>query len=131
MKEFSGGMKRRLEIARGLLHRPKIIFLDEPTLGLDPQTRNHIWSYIKKLNKDEGITVFFTTHYMDEAARVANRVLPAAFIEPCLGLLAPAEHRPAVEGDLLRLFEDLHGMVPVLIHAGFFTRFSEPPQHRG
>jgi len=74
VKTFSGGMKRRLEIARGLLHHPKIFFLDEPTLGLDPQTRNHIWSYIKKLNKDEGITVFFTTHYMDEAARTANRV---------------------------------------------------------
>jgi ABC-2 type transport system ATP-binding protein len=74
VKTFSGGMKRRLEIARGLLHHPKIFFLDEPTLGLDPQTRNHIWSYIQKLNKDEGITVFFTTHYMDEAARVADRV---------------------------------------------------------
>lgn len=74
VKTFSGGMKRRLEIARGLLHHPKIFFLDEPTLGLDPQTRNHIWSYIKKLNKDEGITVFFTTHYMDEAARVADCV---------------------------------------------------------
>jgi len=74
VKTFSGGMKRRLEIARGLLHHPKIFFLDEPTLGLDPQTRNHIWSYIKKLNKKEGITVFFTTHYMDEAARVADRV---------------------------------------------------------
>ena len=74
VKTFSGGMKRRLEIARGLLHHPKIFFLDEPTLGLDPQTRNHIWSYIQKLNKEEGITVFFTTHYMDEAARVADRV---------------------------------------------------------
>lgn len=58
VKQFSGGMKRRLEIARGLLHHPKILFLDEPTLGLDPQTRNHIWSYIKNLNKEEGITVF-------------------------------------------------------------------------
>jgi len=74
VKNFSGGMKRRLEIARGLLHHPKIIFLDEPTLGLDPQTRNHIWSYIKKLNKIENITVFFTTHYMEEAERVADRI---------------------------------------------------------
>ncbi len=74
VKTFSGGMKRRLEIARGLLHHPKIFFLDEPTLGLDPQTRNHIWSYIKNLNEKEGVTVFFTTHYMDEAARVADRV---------------------------------------------------------
>lgn len=74
VKTFSGGMRRRLEIARGLLHHPKIFFLDEPTLGLDPQTRNHIWNYIKDLNKKEGITVFFTTHYMEEAARVAQRV---------------------------------------------------------
>lgn len=74
VKKFSGGMKRRLEIARGLLHHPKILFLDEPTLGLDPQTRSHIWSYIKELNQKEGITVFFTTHYMDEADRIASRI---------------------------------------------------------
>ncbi len=74
VKNFSGGMKRRLEIARGLLHHPKVLFLDEPTLGLDPQTRNHIWSYIQNLNKAEGITIFFTTHYMEEADRVAQRV---------------------------------------------------------
>ncbi|MFA6422319.1 MAG: ATP-binding cassette domain-containing protein [Candidatus Buchananbacteria bacterium] len=75
VKEFSGGMKRRLEIARGLIHHPKIIFLDEPTLGLDPQTRNHIWDYIKNLNAKEGVTVFFTTHYMAEAEKVANRIV--------------------------------------------------------
>ena len=72
MKEFSGGMKRRLEIARGLLHHPKILFLDEPTIGLDPQTRNHLWEYVRTLNKEEGITVFLTTHYMEEADRVAD-----------------------------------------------------------
>lgn len=74
IKTFSGGMKRRLEIARGLLHHPKILFLDEPTLGLDPQTRNHIWDYIKNLNKTENITVFFTTHYIEEADKVATRI---------------------------------------------------------
>lgn len=74
VKTFSGGMRRRLEIARGLLHHPKIFFLDEPTLGLDPQTRNHLWGYIQNLNKKEDITIFFTTHYMEEAARVADRV---------------------------------------------------------
>jgi ABC-2 type transport system ATP-binding protein len=74
VKHFSGGMKRRLEIARGLLHHPKVIFLDEPTLGLDPQTRNHVWTYLKELNQSEGITIFFTTHYMDEADRVAQRI---------------------------------------------------------
>lgn len=74
VKEFSGGMKRRLEIARGLLHHPKIIFLDEPTLGLDPQTRNHLWSYIKKMNEEEKITVFFSTHYMAEAEKMSNQI---------------------------------------------------------
>lgn len=74
VKHFSGGMKRRLEIARGLIHHPKILFLDEPTLGLDPQTRNHIWSYIKNLNKAEGMTIFFTTHYIEEADRAAEKV---------------------------------------------------------
>lgn len=74
VKHFSGGMKRRLEIARGFLHHPKIIFLDEPTLGLDPQTRNYLWSYIKKLNEEEDIAVFFTTHYMEEADRAAHKI---------------------------------------------------------
>jgi ABC-2 type transport system ATP-binding protein len=74
VKTFSGGMRRRLEIARGLLHHPKIFFLDEPTIGLDPQTRNQIWAYIQNLNAKEGITVFFTTHYMDEAERVAQEI---------------------------------------------------------
>jgi ABC-2 type transport system ATP-binding protein len=74
VKNFSGGMKRRLEVARGLIHHPKILFLDEPTLGLDPQTRNHIWSHIRGLNEKEQMTVFFTTHYMEEAERVSQRV---------------------------------------------------------
>ncbi len=64
---FSGGMKRRLEIARGLLHSPRVLFLDEPTVGLDPQTRSSIWSYIRELKRAEEITIFLTTHYMDEA----------------------------------------------------------------
>jgi ABC-2 type transport system ATP-binding protein len=74
VKEFSGGMKRRLEIGRGLLHHPKVIFLDEPTLGLDPQTRNHMWKYLQELNKKEGTTIFLTTHYMEEADRIAQRI---------------------------------------------------------
>lgn len=74
IKTFSGGMKRRLEIARGLIHHPKILFLDEPTLGLDPQTRNHIWDHLKKLNKKEGMTIFFTTHYMQEVENAATRI---------------------------------------------------------
>lgn len=74
VKNFSGGMKRRLEIARGLLHSPKVLFLDEPTIGLDPQTRNHIWEYVRNLNKQEGVTVFFTTHHMEEVERYADLI---------------------------------------------------------
>jgi ABC-2 type transport system ATP-binding protein len=74
VKTFSGGMKRRLEIARGFLHTPKILFLDEPTLGLDPQSRNQLWTHVKHLNETERVTVFLTTHYMDEAERVAHRI---------------------------------------------------------
>src|SRR5256884_9919626 len=74
VKTFSGGMKRRLEIARGLLHTPKVLFLDEPTLGLDPQSRNQMWTHVKRLNETDHVTVFLTTHYMDEADRVADRI---------------------------------------------------------
>ncbi len=74
LKKFSGGMKRRLEIARGLLHHPSILFLDEPTLGLDPQTRNHLWQYITTLSKEKGITIILTTHYMEEADRLCDRI---------------------------------------------------------
>ena len=73
VRTYSGGMKRRLELARGLLHRPKVLFLDEPTLGLDPQTRNRIWEYILALRQHEGTTIFLTTHYMDEAEK-ADRI---------------------------------------------------------
>src|SRR5438034_3238512 len=74
VKTFSGGMRRRLEIARGLLHTPKLLFLDEPTLGLDPQSRNQMWTHVQRLNETEHVTVFLTTHYMDEAERVAGRI---------------------------------------------------------
>jgi ABC-2 type transport system ATP-binding protein len=74
VKRFSGGMRRRLEIARSLLHTPRVIFLDEPTLGLDPQTRNQLWTHVRMLNEQEQVTVFLTTHYMDEAERVAQRI---------------------------------------------------------
>jgi len=74
VKRYSGGMKRRLEIARALLHTPGILFLDEPTVGLDPQTRNHLWDYVQRLSKDKAVTVFLTTHYIEEAAKVATDV---------------------------------------------------------
>ncbi len=74
VKNYSGGMKRRLEIARGLMHFPTVLFLDEPTLGLDAQTRRAIWEYVKKMNKEEGTTIFLTTHYMDEADFLCDRI---------------------------------------------------------
>jgi ABC-2 type transport system ATP-binding protein len=73
-KTFSGGMKRRLEIARGLLHHPHILFLDEPTLGLDTQTRNLLWDYVRNLSQKEGMTIFFSTHYLEEAEQVAEHI---------------------------------------------------------
>jgi ABC-2 type transport system ATP-binding protein len=73
-EKYSGGMKRRLEIARGLIQWPKVLFLDEPTLGLDTQTRRHIWDYVKKLNKEQHVTIILTTHYMEEADYLCDRV---------------------------------------------------------
>ncbi len=74
VKTFSGGMKRRLEIARGLLHKPHILFMDEPTLGLDTQTRQLLWDYVTKLSRENDMTIFFTTHYLEEAEMVAGRI---------------------------------------------------------
>ena len=74
VRTYSGGMKKRLDIATGLIHRPKLLFLDEPTTGLDPHTRSHLWEYIKKLNREEGITIFLTTHYLEEADKLSERV---------------------------------------------------------
>ena len=74
IKTFSGGMRRRLEIARGLLHKPHVLFLDEPTLGLDTQTRNLLWNYVRQLRDENGMTIFFTTHYIEEAEAVADRI---------------------------------------------------------
>ncbi len=74
LEAYSGGMQRRLEIARGLMHHPKVLFLDEPTLGLDVQTRRYIWDYIKTLNREEGVTVLLMTHYMEEADYLCHRI---------------------------------------------------------
>jgi ABC-2 type transport system ATP-binding protein len=74
LRTYSGGMRRRLELGRGLIHYPKVLFLDEPTVGLDPQTRDHIWKYIRDLKKAQDITVVLTTHYMDEADRLSDRI---------------------------------------------------------
>ena len=74
VKQFSGGMRRRMEIARGLLHQPQVLFLDEPTLGLDPQTREHIWNYIESLAQQTGMTIILTTHYMEEAEKLCTKI---------------------------------------------------------
>ena len=101
IKNFSGGMKRRLEIARGLLHYPRVLFLDEPTLGLDPQTRNTIWDFINTLRKKENITVFMTTHYMEEAEN-CDRI---AVIDhgKIIALDTPARLKEMVHGDIIHL----------------------------
>ncbi|HEV2424230.1 MAG TPA: ATP-binding cassette domain-containing protein [Terriglobia bacterium] len=100
VKRFSGGMKRRLEIARGFLHTPKILFLDEPTLGLDPQSRNQLWNHVRNVNETEQVTVFLTTHYMDEADRVAHRI---AIIDhgKIVAQGTPAELKEQTESDSL------------------------------
>jgi ABC-2 type transport system ATP-binding protein len=98
---FSGGMKRRLEIARGILHSPEVLFLDEPTRGLDPQTRRHIWDYLRQLRQREGITIFMTTHYMDEA-EVCDRI---AIIDMgrIVALGTPDELKAKVGGDVVTI----------------------------
>lgn len=102
VKTFSGGMRRRLEIARGLLHHPAVLFLDEPTLGLDPQTRNHLWQYIATLAKEKGITIILTTHYMDEADRLCNRV---AIIDhgKIIATGTPKDLKDGLGGDLVTI----------------------------
>jgi ABC-2 type transport system ATP-binding protein len=102
VKTFSGGMRRRLEIARGLLHHPAVLFLDEPTLGLDPQTRNHLWQYIATLAQEKGITIILTTHYMEEADRLCNRI---AIIDHgrIIAIDTPKNLKDGLGGDLVTI----------------------------
>lgn len=102
VRTFSGGMKRRLEIARALMHHPKILFLDEPTVGLDPQTRVNIWDYVKKLNKEEKITIILTTHYMEEAEKLAGRI---AIIDngKIIAIDSPANLKNILGGDVVSI----------------------------
>ena len=102
VKKYSGGMRRRLEIARGLMHHPEILFLDEPTLGLDPQTREHIWEYIRKLATEKNITIIITTHYMDEADRLCNRL--AIIDRGKIAVLgSPDQLKKDLGGDIIRI----------------------------
>jgi len=100
LRTYSGGMRRRLELGRGLIHYPKVLFLDEPTLGLDPQTRDHIWKYIKELKKVHDITVVLTTHYMDEADRLSDRI---AIMDhgKIVVLDSPSKLKETLEGDVI------------------------------
>ena len=102
VKKYSGGMRRRLELARGLMHHPKVLFLDEPTLGLDPQTRGTIWEYIQKLAREKNITIVITTHYMDEADKLCDRL---AIIDQgkIVILGSPKELKKNLGGDIVRL----------------------------
>jgi ABC-2 type transport system ATP-binding protein len=102
VQKYSGGMMRRLEIARGLMHYPNLLFLDEPTIGLDPQTRNHIWEYIRELNRDKNITMVLTTHYMEEADKLCNRI---AIIDHgrIITIGTPHELKSSLGGDIITL----------------------------
>jgi len=102
VKKYSGGMRRRLEIARGLMHHPKVLFLDEPTLGLDPQSRDNIWNYIEKMAKEEKITIIITTHYMDEADKLCDRL---AIIDrgKIVVMGTPKKLKKDLGGDIIRL----------------------------
>jgi ABC-2 type transport system ATP-binding protein len=102
LRTYSGGMRRRLEIARGLLHHPKVLFLDEPTVGLDPQTREHIWSYIKELKEKRDVTIILTTHYMEEADLLSDRV---AIIDygKIVALDTPSRLKESLRGDVITI----------------------------
>ncbi len=131
VKTFSGGMRRRLEIARGLLHEPKILFLDEPTIGLDPQTRNALWEHIGRLNKEKGMTIILTTHYMEEADKLCDHV---AIIDhgKIVALDTPGKLKESIGGEVINVetphAAKLHDLVKGLdwfisdkIHDGFIS----------
>ncbi|MFH0711093.1 MAG: ATP-binding cassette domain-containing protein [Candidatus Aenigmatarchaeota archaeon] len=102
VKKYSGGMRRRLEIARGLMHHPKVLFLDEPTLGLDPQSRENIWKYVAELKKERNMTIILTTHYMDEADRLCDRI---AIMDKgkIVALDSPSKLKHVLSGDIIKL----------------------------
>jgi ABC-2 type transport system ATP-binding protein len=100
LRTYSGGMRRRLELGRGLIHYPKVLFLDEPTVGLDPQTRDHIWKYIKELKEAHDITVVLTTHYMDEADRLSDRIAIMDHGKVVI-LDSPSKLKDTLEGDVI------------------------------
>ncbi|MGA2362445.1 MAG: ATP-binding cassette domain-containing protein [Candidatus Aminicenantales bacterium] len=141
VQNYSGGMKRRLEIARGLIHQPRVLFLDEPTLGLDAQTRRHIWDYIKKLNRERGVTIILTTHYMEEADFLCGRV---AIMDhgTFAALDTPAKLKDGLGGDVISLevegngaaleteFRALDWIRKIKIHDNVFSLTMEKGERR-
>ena len=117
VKKYSGGMRRRLEIARGLLHHPKVLFLDEPTLGLDPQSREIMWTYIKEIVTEEKVTIILTTHYMEEADMLCDRI---GFISngKIIALNSPSNLKQEMGGDIVKI--NFIGDIP---STETFTRF--------
>jgi len=104
-RTYSGGMRRRLELARGLIHYPKVLFLDEPTIGLDPQTRDHVWRYIRDLKEAHDITVVLTTHYMDEADRLSDRIAIMDYGK-IIALDTSSKLKETLEGDVITVKAD-------------------------
>ena len=125
VQTFSGGMKRRLELARGLLHHPGVLFLDEPTLGLDPQTRNRMWEYILELRRQEGTTIFLTTHYMDEADK-ADRIA-VIDLGKLIAMDTPAKLKRMVGRDIVSLKTDDNDKAVAEIR----TRYQIEARHDG
>jgi len=129
LRTYSGGMRRRLELARGLLHYPKVLFLDEPTIGLDPQTRDHIWKYILELKTKHDITIVLTTHYMDEADRLSNRIAIMDYGK-IIALNTSAELKETLKGDVVIVKADnLNGLLQVLVEKMGLTRARRVDDH--
>ncbi len=126
VKTFSGGMRRRLEIARGLLHHPSVLFLDEPTLGLDPQTRNHLWQYIETLSSEKGITIILTTHYMEEADRLCNRI---AIMDQgkIIALDTPSNLKASLGGDVVTIRSPTPETIPPVLNEPWITALELHP----
>lgn len=127
VKTFSGGMRRRLEIARGLLHHPSVLFLDEPTLGLDPQTRNHLWQYIASLSAEKNITIILTTHYMEEADRLCDRI---AIIDQgsIIALDTPENLKNGIGGDIITISTPDFTSASAVLTQPWITRLETFPE---